>query len=89
MAIFCQLLASVYLKRTGFVLKRKPHSSLFPPWTMYLLVAEKASAKETVLDWLVTQSPQAETREFRAEHGTVSEIDFMVSKLLYVRGQMK
>lgn len=52
-------------------MRRKPHSPLFPPLTMYLLVAEKASAKETVLDWLVTQSPQAETREFRVEHGTL------------------
>lgn len=47
---------------------------------MYLLVVEKASAKETVLDWLVTQSPQAEIREFRVEHGAVSEIDLTVSK---------
>lgn len=71
---------------------RKLHSPLFPPFTMYLLVAEKASAKETVRDWLLTQSPQAETREFRVEHGTVSEIDFTVSKsekLLYVGGQVQ
>lgn len=73
-------------------MRRKPHSPLFPPFTMYLLVAEKASSKETVLDWLVTQSPQAETKEVRVEHGTVSEIDFTVSKtekLLYVGGQMQ
>jgi len=59
---------------------------------VYLLVAEKASTKETVLDWLVTQSPQAKTREFRVEHGTVCEIDFTVSKsekLLYVGRQMQ
>lgn len=41
-------------------MRRKSHSPLFPPFTMYLLIAEKALGKEMVVDWLVTQSPPAE-----------------------------
>lgn len=34
-------------------MRRKSHSPLFPPFTMCLLVAEKASGKETVwIGWL-------------------------------------
>lgn len=61
-------------------MRRKSHSPLFPPFAMYLLVAEKASGKETVVDWLVTQSPPAEIREFRVEQGHICGIDFTASK---------
>lgn len=61
-------------------MRRKSHSPLFPPFAMYLLVAEKALGKETVVDWLVTQSPPAEIREFRVEQGHICGIDFTASK---------
>ena len=67
-------------------MRRKSHSPLFPPFTMYLLVAEKALGKETVLDWLVTQSLPAEIREFRVEQGHVYGID---GKAAVVGGEMQ
>lgn len=47
---------------------------------MYLLIAEKASGKETAVDWLATQSPPAEFGELRVEQGHVCGVDFTLSK---------
>lgn len=91
-SFFAQLLAKLLfnflvfkltglVKITGFVfVRRKSHSPLFPPFTMYLLVAEKASGKETVVDWLATESAPAELGEFRVEQGHVCGVDFTASK---------
>lgn len=61
-------------------MRRNSHSPLFPPFTMYLLVAEKASGKEIIVDWLVTQSPPAGIGESRVEQGCICGIDFTASK---------
>lgn len=61
-------------------MRRKSHSPLFPPFALYFACSGKTSGKETVVDWLVTQSPPAEIGEFRVEQGHMCGIDFTASK---------